>query len=72
MKNMDLLRDKGRCFSSYLLKFLKKACATSEDYWELGPTTAQYFRDFIYNPNGLEERDTYYTYWVFYDLVSNE
>ena len=44
---MDLLRDKNRRLSSYLLKFLKTAAATSEDYWELGATTSQDFRDLI-------------------------
>ena len=58
----------------FLISFevLEESLRHVRDYWELGPTTPQYFRDFIYNPNGLEERDTYYTYWVFYDLVSNE
>ena len=38
---------KGQRFCSYLLKFLKKARATSEDYWELEATTSQEFRDLI-------------------------
>ena len=58
---MDLLRDKDRRFSSYLLKFLKKAGATSEDYWKLGRQLPETF--VISFPSGLGERDTY---WVFY------